>query len=73
MKNYYGNPELYKSDKIIGSKYKHFTAGEIWKRDYKRIQLIKDKGYDVLIVWENEYKNNKEEIKNKCIKWIKNL
>lgn len=29
--------------------------------------------YDVLIIWESDYKNNKNEIKNKCIKWIKNL
>ena len=62
---FHGNPDLYKLDKIIGSKYKHFTAEEIWKRDRERIQLIKDRGYDILIIWENEYKKNKEEIKNK--------
>jgi len=70
---YHANPNLYEANKIVGSKYKFFTAGEIWERDFKRIKIIEEKGYDVLIVWENEYKKNKEEIKNKCIKWIKNL
>ena len=48
---YHANPLLYDSDKIISSKYKKYTAFDIWKRDSDRINLIKSKGYDVLIVW----------------------
>jgi len=70
---YHGNPEFYNKDIIIGSKYKHYTVEDIWKRDSERIKLIEEKGYQVLIVWENDYKKSKEKIKNKCIEWIKNL
>lgn len=70
---FHANPNLYKSDKIIGSKYKYYSAEEIWKRDFDRINLIKEKGFDILIIWEYDYKKNKEEIINKCIRWIKNL
>lgn len=70
---YHANPKLYKSDKIIGSKYKYYKAEEVWKRDFDRIELIKNRGFEILIVWENDYKKNKENIKNKCIEWIKNL
>ena len=70
---WHGNPLLYKSYEIIGSKYKHYKVEDIWKRDEERIRLIIERGYEVLIIWENDYKKNKEEIKNKCIKWIKNL
>lgn len=70
---YHANPKIYEKDKIVGSKYSCHKAEDIWKIDLDRIKLIKEKGFDVLIVWESDYKNNKEKIKNKCIKWIKNL
>lgn len=70
---FHANPKLYKFNKIIGSKYKFNTAEKIWERDKLREELIINRGYDILIIWEKDYKDNKEEIKNKCIKWIKNL
>ena len=70
---YHANPKIYEKEKIIGSKYSCHKAEDIWKIDFDRVKLIKEKGFEVLIVWESDYKNNKEEIKNKCIKWIKNL
>lgn len=70
---YHANPLLYDENKIIGSKYCCHMAKDIWKIDNNRINLIKNKGFDVLIIWEKDYKNNKKEIINKCVKWIKNL
>ena len=67
------NPTMYKSEDIVGSKYDHSKVKDIWERDEKRINLIKEKGYDILIIWEDDFEKNKEETKNKCIKWIKNL
>ena len=70
---FHGNPKLYKSDKIVGSKYKHYKVEDIWKRDSERVNLIEKKGFEILVIWENDYKKDKEKIKNKCIEWIKNL
>jgi G:T-mismatch repair DNA endonuclease (very short patch repair protein) len=69
---WHGNPILYKYDDIVGGIYKHSKVEDIWKRDKERIEKIKGNGYDILIIWEYDYKKNKEDIKNKCIKWIKN-
>lgn len=41
------------------------SAKEIREQDNKRIEFFKSKGFNVLIIWENEWKNNKEIIKNK--------
>lgn len=70
---WHGNPILYEPDDIVGSKYKHSKVKDIWEKDKNRIESIIKNGYDILIIWEDEYKKNKEETKNKCIKWIKNL
>lgn len=40
---FHGNPKLYKSDKIVGSKYKHYKVEDIWKRDSERVNLIEKK------------------------------
>ena len=39
------------------------------KRDIKRIKTYKEKGFDVLIVWENQIKESKENI----VKQIRNF
>jgi len=62
---YYGdfwhaNPEKYKANDIIYFK----TAKEVWDRDAYRIKLLKEAGYEVIIVWDSDYKKNKEKILN---------
>ena len=47
-------------------------AYEIWENERIKIDSIKDLGYDVLIVWESDYKQNKEKIIQECIDFIKN-
>jgi len=64
---------MYNENDIIGSKYKNYKVSDKWKNDKERINIIKNNGYDVLIIWENDYKNDKEKITEMCKKWIKNL
>ena len=47
-------------------------AYEIWKRDDFRKKLIENKGCEVLVVWEYDYKKNKEKIIQKCVDFLKN-
>lgn len=44
------------------------TAKEIWENDNQRVKLLTDNGYEVIIIWENDYKTKKitlNKIKNK--------
>jgi G:T-mismatch repair DNA endonuclease (very short patch repair protein)/endogenous inhibitor of DNA gyrase (YacG/DUF329 family) len=44
------------------------TAKEIWENDNERVKLLSDNGYEVIIIWENDYKTKKitlDKIKNK--------
>ena len=68
---WHANPLKYNEDKIISSKYKTILAKDIWIKDKKRLDILTAAGYNVLVIWENEYNLNKEETLNKCIKWIK--
>jgi G:T-mismatch repair DNA endonuclease (very short patch repair protein) len=48
----------------------NMTAKEKWKLDEIKLNLIKDAGYEVLVIWESDYKNNPETIINQCIEYL---
>jgi hypothetical protein len=64
------NLELYENKYY--HKIKDMNAQQIWDYDNTKISLAKKYGYDVLVIWEKEYRNNPEEIVNKCINFIIN-
>lgn len=64
------NPQKYASDYHHG--YKNKTAEEIWVYDKKKIDILKDKGYNLEIIWESDFKKNPKLIKNIIKKYVKN-
>jgi hypothetical protein len=45
------NPNLYEPDKIVRRGNKKYRASSIWKIDAWRERILKDSGYEVMIVW----------------------
>ena len=70
---FHANPKIY-SENQIPIKFEHnsLTAKEIWAKDDIKIEDVKNKGYEILIVWESEYLNDKENIIKKCIDFLNN-
>jgi hypothetical protein len=52
-----------KSDEVI-------LAEDVWKKDKVKIQVAKTNGYEVMIVWEHDYRKNKEETIKKCLNFL---
>jgi G:T-mismatch repair DNA endonuclease (very short patch repair protein) len=46
-------------------------AKEIWEKDKNKTNLAKENGFDVLVVWELDFKQNKEEVIKQCINFFK--
>lgn len=63
------NPTMY-TENQINSRSKR-TAKDIWNRDSEKVQFAIDSGYDVLIIWEHDFKLNKQDVINKCINFLK--
>ena len=57
---WHANPNVY--DKNWFNKQKNMTADEIWKYDNKKINIAKNNGFDVLILWEKDIKKNSEKV-----------
>ena len=60
---------IYKDDAIIRGK----TAKEIQIRDSLKIKTAEDLGFNVLVVWERDFTNNKDQTIEKVVKWIQNV
>lgn len=55
---WHGNPEKYKSEEL--NKKVKKTFGQLYKETMSRIELIKNAGYNVIYIWENDWKNIKK-------------
>jgi len=68
---WHANPKIYKENEKISYPGSIRIVNEIWEHDNEKINCAKQAGYEVIIIWENEYKNNKDNIlknlKNKII------
>jgi G:T-mismatch repair DNA endonuclease (very short patch repair protein) len=65
---WHANPNKYKDEnKII---YRDRTAKVIWDRDEKKINTANENGYEVLTIWESDFKKNKDEVIARCITFL---
>ena len=55
---------------------KNITSKDIWKKDNDKLDIAQKNGFDVLIIWDSEYRRksklDKEKIIQKCIDFINN-
>lgn len=62
------NPLMYDENyyhKVLGC-----AAKDIWIRNSVKYDFAKMMGYEVLVVWENDFDNNKSEIVDKCLRYL---
>lgn len=62
------NPRTYKKD--FWNPQLHMTAKEKWDFDKKRIKRFEEKGYKIKIVWECDYKKDKDKIIKECVEFL---
>lgn len=71
---WHANPALYDETSIIKIPSKKgivlTEAGEIWKNDKVRLSILQSLGYKVHIVWEKDYKKDKQGTIQKCIDFL---
>lgn len=66
---WHANPDIYIAEDIILPST-HTTAAKQWKKDNDRLQVLKALGYDVLVIWESDYRTNPNETVNKCLTFL---
>ena len=65
---WHANPNIYAPD-YFNTRLKK-KAYEIWERDEKKISFAKDCGYDVMVVWEDDFIKEPDAVIKRCKDFI---
>ena len=71
---WHANPKIYNENDIVDyPNNKSLTAKDVWDKDEQRIARIKKQlKCDILIIWQKDFIENKEETIKKAINFLKN-
>lgn len=68
---YHANPKIFESDEFPHPFRKNKTAQEIWDKDERKKHSAEEEGFEVLVIWDSEYRKNKKETLKKCLDFLK--
>lgn len=68
---WHANPDVYNTDDVISKFERHGRSlNEIRRKDSDRVRILEQLGYEVLIVWEADYKRDPETTVKKCKEFL---
>jgi len=69
---YHANPKIYESSDMPHPFHKtnNYTAEKIWEKDRIKTEIAIKNGFDVLTIWDSEYRKYPQQTLEKCIRFI---
>jgi len=67
---FHANPAIFKENDRPNPFCKHLISKEIWEHDKNKNNIAINKNYKLLIIWEKDYRENKEKIVNECLNFL---
>lgn len=67
---FHANPKIYKRGDTPHPYRKNETFECIRNKDGNKIKIAEEKGFKVLVIWESEYKKDKEQTVQKCLNFL---
>ena len=67
---WHANPIIFLSETIMNYPDGKLLAKDKWLKDEKRINYLKNKGNEILIIWEDEVNNDWNNVQNKVLEFI---
>jgi hypothetical protein len=69
---FHANPNKYEENDIAHPYHKTngLLAKDIWLKDKHKLDIAKLNGYDVLVIWDSEYRKGKDECIKKCLEFL---
>ena len=67
---WHANPSIYNAEDIITRM--NISAKQLWEKDKEKIDVAITQGFSVLVIWEKDYRNDKEVAIHKCLEFLKN-
>jgi len=68
---FHANPKKYKGNDTPNPFARSLTSKDIWDIDLKKQQcIIRERGFDFLVVWESDFRSNPAKVIDKCKKFL---
>jgi hypothetical protein len=67
---FHGNPELFADDDCCHPFQSNVTAKDMRNNDDRRNKVLENRGYEIKIVWESDFRKNKNEIIAECKQFL---
>jgi len=67
---FHANPKIYKSQDNPHPFRKWLKSEDIWKYDRQKIIAANNNGFDVLTIWDSEYRSNPEKTLQECLNFL---
>ena len=67
---YHANPNIFESTDYPHPFRKNITASEIWEKDKRKIEVANEEGFEVLTIWDSEYRKHKSDVIERCKKYL---
>lgn len=68
---WHGNPNKYSKNDIISyPDNKKVLVEDLWKRDEIKNNFAESKGFEVLTIWEAEYRKDENNMIKKCLDFL---
>ena len=67
---WHANPELYEANHIFSYCDNKMTAQDVWNKDKLKYDILINEGFTVNIIWEKNYRDNKEKVINEYVNKI---
>ena len=68
---WHASPDRYKDTDFVKVRGEGRYAKDIWNADKIKIDFLVDLGFEVMVVWEHEYKKDKDATIRRCVDAIK--
>lgn len=65
---WHSNPKIYSED-YLNPRTK-LLAKNKWEKDLEKIKFAESQGYKVLVIWESDFKQNKDKVIQQCIQFL---
>jgi hypothetical protein len=67
---YHGNPLIYEKNDRPNPFRKNITAEEMWRKDAEKIKIANEHGFEVLTIWDSEYRKDKSGTLQRCLDFL---
>lgn len=67
---FHANPKKYSEEQTPNPYKKHLTSKQIWDYDNNKLEVAKINGFELLVIWESDYLEDKNKVLQKCLDFL---